>query len=226
MEHVLDNPAWNALISGNKQLSEGNEQVRYFHKDISPFAGLKEVSTNNFHLLHEQVPHNGPVIIITPQQIDIPSQWKQLQCIKGLQMICTHPAEPVDKVEQPVPLTNEHVPQMLELTKLTNPGPFASRTIDFGHYRGIFDNDRLIAMAGQRLHVFEYAEISAVCTHPNFLGRGYARQLLLYHLHRIIAALGVPFLHVRNDNERAIKLYKSLGFFTRQEIYFYILYKK
>jgi predicted GNAT family acetyltransferase len=115
---------------------------------------------------------------------------------------------------------------MLALTKLTNPGPFVEKTIDFGHYRGVFEGDQLVAMAGQRLHIFDYAEISAVCTHPDHLGRGYARQLLLHHIHRIRAASKIPFLHVRYDNYRAIKVYESLGFSKRTELFFYILQKK
>ena len=80
-------------------------------------------------------------------------------------------------------------------------------------------------MAGQRLHPGNYAEISAVCTHPDYLGRGYARQLLLQQVQRIKANGETPFLHVRDDNERAINVYKSLGFEMRAQIYFYVMAK-
>ncbi|HVV54068.1 MAG TPA: GNAT family N-acetyltransferase, partial [Mucilaginibacter sp.] len=93
-------------------------------------------------------------------------------------------------------------------------------------YCGIFDGDKLVAMAGQRLHAFEYAEVSAVCTHPDHTGRGYARQLLIHQIQRIRAASGIPYLHVKYDNDRAIKLYESLGFSTRSEAHFYVLQKK
>jgi predicted GNAT family acetyltransferase len=141
-------------------------------------------------------------------------------------MIHESEAKPVDTHLPHIPLTDIHIPQMLALTKLTNPGPFAERTIDFGHYHGIFDGDKLVAMAGQRLHAGNYAEISAVCTHPDHLGKGYAKQLLLHQIHRIKANRETPFLHVRNDNERAINVYKSLGFETRTEIYFYVVVKE
>ena len=114
---------------------------------------------------------------------------------------------------------------MLALTKLTNPGPVAERTVDFGHYFGIFDKGKLVAMAGQRMHVYNYAEISAVCTHPDYLGRGYAKQLLQLQIQRTLAAGEVPFLHVRFDNDRAINVYESLGFVTRKTIHFYIIKK-
>jgi predicted GNAT family acetyltransferase len=125
-----------------------------------------------------------------------------------------------------LPLTLAHVPQMLALTKLTNPGPFASQTIQFGHYAGIFDGEKLVAMAGQRLHAYNYAEVSAVCTHPDYLGRGYARQVLQYQIQRIRQANEIPYLHVRDDNYRAIKVYHHLGFKTRTQVYFYVMVKQ
>ncbi|MDB5117740.1 MAG: hypothetical protein JWQ79_3232 [Mucilaginibacter sp.] len=223
--NILDNPAWSALISGNNHLSNGNEQAKYFDKEVSPFVALRENSADSFQSLYELVPHQEPVIFISTQEIDIPGKWSVLQCVKGLQMVYGNTIIPTKQEGELVPLTKDHVPQMLDLTKLTNPGPFASRTIEFGHYRGVFDGDKLVAMAGQRLHVFNYAEISAVCTHPDYLGRGYARKLLTYHINRIIAESNIPFLHVRHDNERAIKVYESLGFLKRTEVYFYILKK-
>jgi len=225
MDHVLDNPAWNALISGNSNLANGNETVKYFSKEVSPFVGLKESSAENFQLLYEQVQHDSPVLFISPREMDLPGQWKVLHSIKGLQMVYDGSATLTDTTIELLPLTEKHVPEMLALTKLTNPGPFAARTINFGHYRGIFDEGKLVAMTGQRLHIFNYAEISAVCTHPDHLGRGYARQLLIHHINRIKAASNIPFLHVRHDNERAIKVYESLGFVTRAEIWFYVLAK-
>jgi len=225
MEHVLDNPAWNALISGNEQLSYGNGQVRYFDKEVSPFAAFKENTADNFRLLYEMLPHNGPVLFVTPVETEIPPTWKVLQFIKGLQMVYDVVKTQDGVQTELIPLTGEHVPQMLALAKLTNPGPFAEKTINFGRYHGIFENGKLVAMAGQRLHVFNYAEVSAVCTHPDHTGKGYARQLLIHHINRIKAASEIPILHVRQDNERAIKVYESLGFSTRREVYFYVMVK-
>ena len=125
-----------------------------------------------------------------------------------------------------VPLTQEHIFQMIDLTKLTKPGPFGLRTIEFGHYEGIFDGDQLIAMTGQRLHINNYMEISAVCTHPDYRGKGYAKQLMIRQINRIIAAFGIPFLHVRYGNDSAIKVYEDLGFVKRSEMIFYFLRKR
>lgn len=225
MEHVLDNPAWNALISGNQPLSFGSQSVRYFDKEVSPFAAFKENTEDNFLLLHAILPHNGPVLFVTPIEIKIPPVWKVLRVISGFQMVYeeleTLPETSMDLVN----LSDEHIPPMVALIQLTHPGPFASRTIDFGHYKGIFEENKLVAMAGQRLHAFNYTEVSAVCTHPDYTGKGYARQLLLAQLRRMKAAATIPFLHVRDDNERAIKVYRDLGFYTRSNVYFYFMVK-
>jgi predicted GNAT family acetyltransferase len=225
MQHVLDNPAWNALISGNSKLSNGNETVKYFDKEVSPFVGFKHNADSDFEILYDILPHSGPVGFVGAVERQLPKQWELIQYIKCAQMIFHDTAAPANVNEKLVLLTQEHVPQMLALTKLTNPGPFALRTIEFGHYYGIFDGDQLIAMAGQRMNPSPYAEISAVCTHPDYLGKGYAKQLLLFHINRIIAAGNTPMLHVRHDNERAIKVYESVGFAIRRELHFYIMKK-
>jgi ribosomal protein S18 acetylase RimI-like enzyme len=226
MDHILDNPAFNALNTGNKKLANGNEQAKYFPPAVSPFSGLAENTPHNFKILYDIAPNNVVFGFISPTEIEIPKPWKVLQRMEVLQMVCETAARQAEADQQIVPLGEEHIPAMLALTKLTNPGPFAQRTIDFGHYKGIFDGDKLIAMAGQRLNPLPYAEVSAVCTHPDYLGRGYAAQLLLNQVHRIKAASGIPFLHVLSSNMRAINLYKSLGFATRKEISIYLIQKE
>jgi GNAT superfamily N-acetyltransferase len=209
MEHVLDNPVWNALMSGNASLAYGTDSVKYFDEDVSPFIALKENTAANFRELHQLTHSNKPVIFVALSPIQIPAGWTLLHHIPGLQMVHETGPQPQPSM-QIVDLRSEHVSQMVALTQLTNPGPFASRTIAFGHYKGVFKGDELVAMAGQRFNPFNFKEISAVCTHPSHLGKGYARQLLIYHINKILVDSCTPFLHVRGDNERAIKVYESL----------------
>jgi predicted GNAT family acetyltransferase len=112
---------------------------------------------------------------------------------------------------------------MLELTALTKPGPFGRRTHELGYYVGIRDEGKLVAMAGERLKVPGYTEVSAVCTHPDHLGKGYAGRLMSQIMHRIRERGEQPFLHVRADNARAIGLYERLGFQTRWSGHFAVL---
>lgn len=224
MKHVLDNPAFNALITGNAQLNKGDEHIKFFSNQVAPFVGFDIAIEQGFENLHKLLPHDGPAIYISPAAIETPKEWDVLNLVMCYQMIYEGDYSPVNKTLQP--LTYKDVPQMLALTQLTNPGPFLENTIYFGHYEGIFEGDKLIAMAGQRLNPLPYAEISAVCTHPDYLGKGYAKQLLLSQANRIKSEGNIPFLHVRQDNIRAIKVYESMGFVIHQNLHFYVLRKR
>ena len=226
MAHVLDNPVWNALISGNKHLDVGSAQVKYFADDVSPFAGFETFTPQAFDLLHALVPAERLLGVVSPVALAIPARWEVVQHMPVLQMVQERtPATGTLDGPPTIPLGPAHVPAMLALTRQTNPGPFFPNTIAFGHYEGIFAGNELVAMAGQRMNPTPYAEISAVCTHPDHLGRGYAGQLIQRQARRIIAAGGIPFLHVKSTNTRAISLYEHLGFMARHEMSFYIIRK-
>lgn len=227
MEHVLNNPAWYALQSGNNNLARGNQFCQYFDADVSPFVGLKEADDQHLLELYHLLPSQSIKLLALPKHISICKPWTLLNGMDGYQMVYrgSGPLALMPDSSGILPLNQHYVPQMLALTKLTNPGPFGSKTIEFGHYTGIFEGEQLVAMAGQRLYATPYAEISAVCTHPDYLGKGYAKQLLCYQVNRILAAANIPYLHVRHDNERAIKVYESLGFEKRMPIYFHVLKK-
>ncbi|MBH8558433.1 GNAT family N-acetyltransferase [Hymenobacter negativus] len=223
--HVLDNPVWNALISGNAPLAHGTAQVKYFAEDVSPFAGFETCTPQALEALHALVPAGRVLGIVSPVPLHIPAPWQLMQQMQVGQMVQERPAANNLLGPPATPLGPAHVPAMLALTQRTNPGPFFPNTIAFGHYEGIFEGNELVAMAGQRMNPSPYAEISAVCTHPDYLGRGYAARLIQRQAQRIVAAAGIPFLHVKADNTRAIRLYQHLGFVTRKEMSFHIIRK-
>ena len=226
MTHLLDNPAWNALNTGNRNLSSGNEQVKLFPEDVAPFAGLKEFSHSNFNLLYDLLPATRSVAIVTATDIEIPDNWKIVYNTKLFQMVCNNQERFSVNTDKLVALQNSNVPAMLALTALTNPGPFYNNTIRFGNYSGIFDDNKLVALTGFRLSVGKFKELSAVCTHPGYLGKGYASTLIKHTANTILDLGCTPFLHVKTDNTNAIKLYNHLGFFTRSEMIFNIIQKK
>jgi predicted GNAT family acetyltransferase len=112
---------------------------------------------------------------------------------------------------------------MLVLTAATEPGPFLPQTIQMGNYFGIRASDgRLVAMAGERLQSTAFAEISAVCTHTEFRGRGYARDLTTFLAAQIRAAGKTPFLHVKSENGAKL-VYQRIGFRFRAAIYLTVI---
>jgi predicted GNAT family acetyltransferase len=110
------------------------------------------------------------------------------------------------------------VPEMLTLVELTKPGPFRPRTIELGTYIGVRQSGRLVAMAGERLWIDDFREVSAVCTHPDVQRRGYARALIARVVNAMLRARQTPIIHVESANTRAIELYVSLGFGRRSEL--------
>jgi predicted GNAT family acetyltransferase len=114
-----------------------------------------------------------------------------------------------------ITLTAADAPEMLDLATLTKPGPFAIRTHELGDYIGIRREGKLVAMSGERMRTIGFTEVSAVCTHPDHLGHGYARGLMVEIMQRILARNETPFLHVRAQNNHAIDLYRRLGYIDR-----------
>lgn len=218
--HPLDNPVWQALTTADSRFNLGNTVVGYFAADVCPFAALPDWSEANQKLLYEQLPPNRSWSVMIKETVEFTGIWETKFSTTLHQMVCEKLIPFTSKEVVCKPLSEEHVPAMLKLTALTKPGPFYERTIDFGNYYGIFDEEELVAMAGERLHLNDYTEISAVCTDPDYTGKGYGAILVSHIAQQIIAAGRQPFLHVKWDNQRAIKMYERIGFSFRTEVFF------
>lgn len=224
-ESLLDNPIWQALSTMHAAFNEGDERLKYFYPDISPFVAMADWQEADQLYLDKHLPADRGFFYIIRDKIKLPGSCKKVFTIPLWQMV----------MQQPVPypaqnftirvLGHENIPAMIELTALTKPGPFSQRTIGFGNYIGIFEEDRLVAMAGERLKLPGYTEVSAICTHPDATGKGYAAALLSAACSRILEKGQTPFLHVRNDNTRAIMMYERAGFAIRCEMDFGIFRK-
>lgn len=226
MKPLLRNPVYHSLLYNDRHLGLGDGQVRAFDAAVSPFGGFASDYEKGFEDLYRLLPDGRQLLYATPETLVPPEHWQLTASINGLQFLYEGGLLPVQTDFYPTPLTTEHVPQMMELAKLTRPGPFGPRTIEFGHYYGVFQNGRLVAMTGQRLHIQSYTEISAVCTHPDHSGKGYAGALVQHQMNLIIRNGQVPFLHVRADNARAIAVYERLHFVVQGPMNFYFLKKE
>ena len=220
---LLQNPVYHALISGDRHLSFGEGNVKYFDEQVSPFAGFEHGYEKGFSDLYDIFPPGRKILYAAPFQINLPAGWLLQIELKGLQFVYESGSEIKKDFSNMILLEENHIEQMVQLAKITKPGPFGTGTINFGSYYGIFDNEKLVAMTGQRLHVQNFTEISAVCTHPDHTGKGYAKSLLQHQLHIILQQNQQPFLHVREDNLRAIELYQRLGFKISRSMNFYFM---
>jgi predicted GNAT family acetyltransferase len=217
--HALDNPVWSALQSRQSAFALGDHQARRFPQDISPLAGIAEQSPEAYHSLATLAEPPDTVVLFLQTPSILPAGWLQTMSWPTRQMVLeTSGSTPGPKVSEMdiQTLGVADVPDMLALTQLTQPGPFRPQTLTLGTYLGIRESGRLAAMAGERLRLDGYTEISAVCTHPDFRGKGYAPALVRTLIERMTARNETPFLHVRDDNAPAIAIYEALGFRKRR----------
>jgi ribosomal protein S18 acetylase RimI-like enzyme len=210
----LDNAGWHALTTQHASIAVVAGHARRYPHDVSPFFAIDEPSGAAWRDLASLAVPERPIVLFRSTVPEPPAGWTVLQRGQGHQMTVAELADvPVPPLRR---LEPDDVDEMLALIELTKPGPFLPRTIELGHYFGVFDEGRLVAMAGERLHLDGFTEVSAVCTHPDARGRGLAAALTR-HVAAGIAARGEqPFLHVAQANVNARRVYERLGFTTRR----------
>lgn len=181
---------------------------------------MPENNSSGFDDLRNLVEIDELTAVIGKLPNDLPP-WEIEDCFPLAQMICDN-LKSAHHVEA-IRLTVDDVPDMLGLISIAQPGPFLPRTIELGQYLGLRQNGQLVAMAGERMHLPGFCEVSAVCTHPDYRGFGFGGSLTTMVAERIISRGEVPFLHVATTNEIAKKLYQKLGFRFRAELQLSIL---
>ena len=217
-----DNPAWNSLSTFHSSCAEGNDLAKRYPPYVAPIAGIRDQSSESYDSLSKLIGSSQTALALV-DITDLPTGWTIVRQLPNLQMVwqgpsphAKHDVEDLDKSD---------IEEMLALTELNHLGRFRRRAPELGSYIGIHESGRLVAMAGEGFHFPGYTEISAVCTHPDCRGRGYASSLVSTLVQNISKRGEVPFLHVGKDNADAIRLYEKLGFKTRRPISFVIVKK-
>jgi predicted GNAT family acetyltransferase len=219
----LDNPVWAALTTGNRALAEGGPLAWRYPPDIAPFAAVADRTALSFEALATLVPPEGRIALATIDPLVSPSALVVDMQAPIIQMVLEAPIASARSEPEHVVLGAPDVPDMLDLTRRTRPGPFGPRTIEFGHYIGIRVEGALAAMAGERMRFGRFVEISAVCVDPDHRGKGYAAALMTRLARRLQAQALTPILHVFADNTSAIALYEKLGFAKRRTLHITVL---
>jgi GNAT superfamily N-acetyltransferase len=211
MSHLLDNIIWHTLIGPHAKFSTGADDARRYAQGFSPIIGFANPKQPNFAALAPYC-KPGEHFYCDGWSGTPPSGWQiDVETIM-LKMVWDAPMPSADEAPEAVSLGPEHTATALELATLTRPGPFGLRTIELGEYFGCFEGPRLVAMAGERLFAGSLREISGVCTHPDFQGRGLARRLMAKLVRRQMQRNETPFLHVMRENHGARRLYERMGF--------------
>ncbi len=207
----LERPPWSALSTTHSSFALGDDLARRYPPDVSPLAAVREVSPACMRALSALMKPGDAVGLFGAGPIAASGDLITID-LKTVEQMVHDAVNTTPANGEHVNLTATDVPEMMRLVELTKPGPFETRTIALGGYIGIRSGDRLVAMAGERMRFDGFAEISAVCTHPDHAGRGYASSLVRSLVRSILDRGETPFLHIFSVNTRAAALYKKLGF--------------
>jgi ribosomal protein S18 acetylase RimI-like enzyme len=223
--HPLDQVIWRALNSVQEPFAEGDARARRYPAAIAPFAATIDLEPLSFRSLLTLIgPADDRIALFTPIEVQPPPQFSVLR--RGLvdQMVLLDAAargRPIDTLA--VELGVADVPEMLALASVTQPGPFSVRTIELGMYLGVRRRGALVAMAGERMRLDGFTEISAVCVDAGHRGQGFAADLVRSLVASIVVRAETPFLHVFSSNHQAIALYRKLGFALRRQMHLLVL---
>jgi ribosomal protein S18 acetylase RimI-like enzyme len=219
----LANPFFAALTSADEAFALSHGLAHRYQPDVIPFAAVREPSVGAFADLHALLEPSEKIFITTETDgtLELCAGLERLLTLPGLQMrFCGERPDEDDPMV--VRLTPENRDEMLALKAVAFPGYFGPRAPELGNFFGVRENGRgrLISMGGERLATHTEREVSAVCTHPDFLGKGYAARVIRAVL-RAQARMGTEsILHVVAENKRAVSLYEFMGFQTTGTIDF------
>jgi hypothetical protein len=219
MNHPLDRPVWSALNGRQASLARRDADARRFAPEYGPFGAAPDGSPESWQALRRLAGPEGGLYLVEaeppPAPAGIPLRFEP-ECWQMIaeRLGAAGAAPPFDFFD----LGEDDAVDMLTLATLTRPGPFSSATHRLGAFVGVRQAGRLVAMAGERMKPDGFTEVSAVCTHPEFRGQGYAAALMRVVTDRIMARGETPFLHVYAANTGAISVYEALGFRFRRRM--------
>lgn len=222
IENKLDNPVWNSLLESHEKFALDYNGTKFYNPDYCPFGGFIKLedtleAANEYASLCE----NFFIVGEKPKLSDNLKIVKELVCLQML----IHEKVQLSSGNEIIKLHEDHKEELLNLVNLVQPGYFKAKTFLLGNYYGIFQDGKLAAIAGERIKMNNFTEVSAIITHPDHTGKGYAKQLTSHVVNNIFDEGKIPFLHVVESNIGAIKLYEKLGFVTRRKMSFWNISK-
>lgn len=217
----LDNPVWHSLRETHKAFSININKVLFYDPIYCPFGGREE-QVLTVEAIDRYAQQTSPLYVVgkKPEYSNTMIIEDNILCN---QMVLDQPITMACTSQIKTLITQQHKKELLELVNVVQPGFIKKKTPDLGAYYGIYNNHQLVALAGERMKMNGYTELSAVVTHPDHTGKGFASQLIKHATDKIFDNNQTPYLHVSERNTRAIKVYEKLGFTTRRKISFWRL---
>ena len=223
MSDPLERPVWHALNGRQSALAVATDAAVRIDPRYGPFAAAADCSAEALRALAATLADaDDTIALVEAEPWPVPPGMQVVRTGELLQMVCEVP-EPSDPDPRIVRLAGTDAPEMAELALATEPGPWGTLTHRYGAFYGIRVDGRLAAMAGERMLLPGLAEVSGVCTWPEFRGQGMAAALIREVVRGFVARGDTPFLHSYAHNTGAIRLYESLGFRATRPMHLTVL---
>lgn len=217
--HPLDNPAWSALTTHQSQIALVEGMARRFPPEMAVHGALALQMPQAWESLSRLA--RVPVGLFSAAPLTPPPGWNVTRHVELFEMV--HEDDAAAKRDLAVPITElgeADLPEMSTVYEATRPGrKLCQRIQKLGSFLGVRVEGKLAAMAGLRMHLPGYREITTVATLPGHEHRGYATALVAALVERIRERGERPFLTVRTDNARALEIYRRLGFRERVRLH-------
>jgi ribosomal protein S18 acetylase RimI-like enzyme len=225
LEEKLKNPVWHSLNETHKKFAVEFDGVQFYKPEILTFGAFIE-PTKTEKALNQFVKTADTFFLVSENKDPIIDASKVIleKKIDGCQMVLDTLTD-IKITEKIVLLTKEYLDEIYKLIWLVMPGFYQKNGFELGHYYGIFKNDKLVAITGQRMQTTSFIEVSAVVTHPDFTKRGFAKQLVAHTTKEILKENKLPILHTNKGNP-AIFLYEKLGYKITRDMNWWLYHKK
>jgi ribosomal protein S18 acetylase RimI-like enzyme len=225
LEEKLKNPVWYSLNETHNKFLIEYDGVQFYQPDVSNFGAFFYPSKTT-KALNEYAKIADNFFLVSENETPITDTQNVIleKKINGCQMVLENLVD-IKITEEIILLTEEYIDEVYDLIWLVMPGFYRRRGFEMGQYFGIFKDNKLVSITGQRMQTDDFIEISGVVTHPDYTKRGYAKQLVFHTTKEIIKENKLPILHTNKGNS-AIPLYEKLGYKLTRDMNWWLFRRK
>ena len=217
MRQLLDNIMWNCMSGPHAKFATGAGAVRRYAPGFSPIVGCQDPEHPDFATLEKYCE---------------PGESFYLDIWSGIRARRLAHRKRSEDVQDGLggaaarrrcgARTPSRFSQLISARRWSSrssrtPGPSVRARPSWENISATSRASELIAMAGERMCAGDLHEVSGICTHPEYQGRGLARKLTLKLVRRQLQRGKTPFLHVMSHNTAARALYEKMGFRNYRE---------
>ena len=225
LEEKLKNPVWHSLNETHKKILIREDGVNFYNPEINNFGAFFDTNKtakalNNYAKIVDKF------FLVSENETPIIDDNKVVleKKINGCQMVLDKLIE-TKITEEIILLTKNHIDEVYDLIWLVMPGFYQKRGFEMGEFFGIFKNNKLVAISGQRMQTNDFIEVSSVVTHPDYTRKGLAKQLIYHTTKAILKENKLPILHTNKGNP-AISLYEKLGYKITRDMNWWLYSRK